>query len=206
MFHQCLNNTNRGRQTADLSHVFNGTTYTRRSNAIRHDLHEMLMIALLTVMSGGETCTDIVEYGKIKRKFLLEFMELKHGTPICDAFSDLFNNINPLEPGIVPARLSRGWAEGPAAEYRDGIIAVDGKTLRRQFAAASKRQPPARAFASETRLAPAQTAVDGKSNEITVIPALLKLLDIRGTDGGGGYILALKGNPPQGCETVYGGP
>ncbi len=42
---------------ADLSHIVNGITDPRRSNAMRHDLHEMLMIALLTVISGGETCT-----------------------------------------------------------------------------------------------------------------------------------------------------
>ncbi len=99
---------------------------------------------------------------KIKKKFLLEFMELKHGTPSCDAFSDLFNSINPLELGIVPARLSRSCAEGLTAEYGDSVIAVDGKALRRSFADASKRQPPhpACAFASETRLASAQTAAD----------------------------------------------
>ncbi len=199
---------------ADLSFVFNGITDPRLSNATRHDLHEMLMIALLTVMSGGETCTDTVEYGKIKKKFLLKFMDLKHGTPSCDAFSDLFNSLDPLELGIVLARLSRSWSEGLAAEYGDGVIAVDGKTLRRSFADASKRQPLhlVHAFAFETRPAPAQTAVDGKSNEITAIPALLKFLDIRGRtaaadamhaqraiseavkDGGGEYILALKGN------------
>ncbi len=65
------------------------------------------MIALLTVISGGETCTDMVEYGKIKRKFLLEFMDLKHGTPSCDTFSDLFNSLDPVAPGILPERLSR---------------------------------------------------------------------------------------------------
>ncbi len=149
-------------------------------------------------------------------------MELKHGAPSCGAFSDLFNSTNPLvvELGIVLARLSRSLSEVPAAEYGDGVIAVDGKTLRRSFAGASKRQPlhPARAFASETRRAFAHTAVDRKSNEITAIPALLKLLDIRGRtaaadamhaqraiseavkDGGGGYILALKGNPRKEVE------
>ncbi len=68
---------------------------------MRHDLHEMLMIALLTVMSGGKTCADTVEYAEIKKKFLLGFMDLKHGTPSCDAFSDLFNSLNPVELGVV---------------------------------------------------------------------------------------------------------
>ncbi len=141
MFHQGLNNTNRGRKTADLSHIFNGITDPRLSNAARHDLHEMLMTALLTVMSGGETCADTVEFGTIKKTFLFEFMDLKHGTPSCDVFSDLFNSIDPLEPGIVPARLSRSRAEGSAAECGDGVIG-GGKTLRRSFADASKQQAP----------------------------------------------------------------
>ncbi len=147
----------------DLSHILNGITDPRRSNAARHDLHEMLMIALLTVMSGGETCTGTVEFAEIKKKFLLEFMDLKYGTPSRYACSDLFNSPDPVEPGIVPARLY-------------------GKTLRRPLADASKQQPLhlVHAFASDTRLVLAQTAVDGKSDGITAIPALLKLLDIRG--------------------------
>ncbi len=157
----------------DLSHIFNVITDPRRSNAVRHNLHEMPMIALLTVMSGGETCTDTVEFAEIKKKFLLEFMDLKHGTPSHDVFPDLFNSLNPVELGVVLSRLAQSWAEGLGVEYGDGVIAVDSKTLRWSFADAAKRQPlhPARAFASETRLALAQTAVDGKSNEITVIPA-----------------------------------
>ncbi len=88
---------------ADLSHIFNSITDPCRSNAMRHELHETLMTALLTVMSGGETCADTVEYAEIKKKFLLGFMDLKHGAPSRDAFSDLFNSIDPLELGIVPA-------------------------------------------------------------------------------------------------------
>ncbi len=109
-------------------------------------------------------------------------MDLKHGTPSCDVFSDLFNSLNPVELGVVLSRLAQSWAEGLGVEYGDGVIAVDGKTLRWSFADASKRNPLhlVHALASETRPAPVQTSVDGKSNEITAIPALLKLLDIRG--------------------------
>ncbi len=206
--------TEAGRQTTDLSHIFNVITDPRRSDGVRHDLHEILMTALLTVMSEGETCADTVEFAEIKKKFLLGFMDMKHGAPSCDAFSDLFNSLNPVELGVVLSRLSQSRTKRLAVEYGDGVIAVDGKTLRRSFADASKRQPLhlMHAFASDTRLALAQTAVDGKSSEITAIPALLKLLDIRGRtaaadamhaqrtiseavkDGRGEYILALKGN------------
>ncbi len=119
-------------------------------------------------------------------------MDLKHGTPSCDAFSDLSNSLNPVELGVVLPRLAQSRAEGPVVECGDGVIAVDGKTLRRSFADASKRHPPhpACAFASDTRLALAQTAVDGKSNEIKAIPALLKFLDIRGRTAAAGAVHA----------------
>ena len=62
---------------------------------IRHDLHEILMIALLTVLSGGETCTDMGQFGREMKAFLRRFMTLEHGIPNHDAFSDLFNCLNP---------------------------------------------------------------------------------------------------------------
>ena len=50
----------------NFSHAFEGITDPRSRNATRHDLHEMLMIALLTVLSGGETCTDMAQFGREK--------------------------------------------------------------------------------------------------------------------------------------------
>ncbi len=96
-------NADRGRNMSDLSHIFNCITDPRRSNAMRHDFHKMLMTVLPTVMSGGETCADTVEYAEIKKKSLLGFMDLKHGATSRAAFSDLFDSIDPLELGIVPA-------------------------------------------------------------------------------------------------------
>lgn len=93
------------------SHDFEGITDPRRSNATRHDLHEMLMIALLSVLSGGETCTDMAQFGQEKEDFLRGFMTLKHGIPSHDAFSDLFNCLNSQELGHTLARLSVDWSE-----------------------------------------------------------------------------------------------
>ena len=61
--------------------LFEGVTDPRRSNATRHSLHEMLMIALLSVLCGGEGCADMERYGRAKELFLRRFMVLKHGIP-----------------------------------------------------------------------------------------------------------------------------
>ena len=206
----------------NFSHVFEGITDPRHSNATRHDLHEMLMIALLTVLSGGETCTDMAQFGRERKAFLRRFMTLKHGIPSHDAFSDLFNCLNPRELGRTLTRLSVDWSDRLKArlpEEVDDVIALDGKALRHSFADATDRQPLhlVHAFATGTKVVLAQARVDGKSSEITAIPALLELLDVKGrtvtldamhaqretarsiTDAGGSYICALKGNQ----KTLY---
>ena len=198
----------------DFSNIFGEIPDPRRSNATRHDLHEMLTIALLCIIAGGETCTDMSDYGRIKESFLRRFMTLKHGIPSHDAFSDLAGSIDPEALHAVLLRLARSWAQHLEAESPDDIIATGGKALRRSFACASARQPLhlVHAFATDVKLVLAQVAVDRKPNEITAIPALLEMLDIRGktvtadvmhtqrstagtvTARGGDYILALKGN------------
>ena len=77
------------------SHIFEEITDPRHSNATRHDLYEMLMIALMTVLAVGETCTDLAQFGHEKKAVLRRFMTLKHGIPKHDAFSDLFNCPDP---------------------------------------------------------------------------------------------------------------
>ena len=194
----------------DFARIFDGVEDPRTSNATRHDLHEMLMIALLCVICGGQTCTDMELFGRSKEQFLRRFMTLEHGIPSHDAFSALFRILDPDCLGRALLRLAADWAErlGP------DVIAIDGKTLRRSFEDAAKRTPlhVVNAFATGARLTLGQVKVDGKSNEITAMPALLELLDIEGstvtvdamhtqrataetiTAKGGAYVLALKGN------------
>ena len=196
--------------------MFDGIVDPRRSNATRRDFHEMLVIALMTIISGGGTCTDMALFGRSKEEFLRGFMTLRHGVPSHDAFPDLFNRIDPTQLGGLLLRFARDWSGG----MRDGVVAIDGKALRRSFVSASQRSPlhPVQAFASHSRLVLGQVTVDGKSNEITAMPALLDLLDPEGAtvtadamhtqrstaqavvDRGGDCVLALKGNqgrPPR---------
>ncbi len=85
--------------------IFGENTDHRRSNATRHDFHEMLIIALPGDLSGRETCTDMAEYGMIVEDFPRQLMTLSHGIPSHDAVSDLFNSFNPDAFGRVLVRL-----------------------------------------------------------------------------------------------------
>lgn len=193
----------------EFSHIFEGVEDPRRSNATRHDLHEMLMIALLCTLCGGEGCCDMALFGRSKERFLRKFMDLEHGIPSHDAFSDLFKALDPAGFQPVMQRLVDRFAD-----ELDGVVAIDGKCLRRSFCRASGKSPLhlVQAFCSHTGLVLGQIAVDDKSNEITALPKLLELLDIKGRivtadamhtqrasakaicGKGADYVLALKGN------------
>ncbi len=202
----------------EFSSVFEGVTDPRRSNATRHSLHEMLMIALLSTLCGGEGCADMERFGRAKEGFLRRFMELKHGIPSHDAFSDLFNALDPDSLQKVLLRLLEDWA----AVLDGDVIAIDGKSLRRSFADAAARSPVhlVQAFAAGTRLMLGQVKVDDKSNEIAAMPKLLEMLALKGrivtadamhtrrataeavTARGGDHVLALKGNQGSLYEDV----
>ena len=94
-------------------HVFEGVEDPRQSNVTRYDLHEMLMIGLLSTMCGGEGCSDMVLFDHAKRAFLNSFITLQHGIPSHDAFCDLFNALEPLKLQTVLMRL----VEGSAAQH-----------------------------------------------------------------------------------------
>ena len=88
---------------------FKGVKDPRTSNATRHDFLEMLMIALLSSLCGGQTCVDMADFAVLNERFLRRFMRLEHGPPSHDAFSRLFRM---MEPGPFAAALSRfasGW-------------------------------------------------------------------------------------------------
>jgi predicted transposase YbfD/YdcC len=188
---------------------FGGIEDPRASNARRHDLHEVLLIALCAVLCGGESCVDMADFARERFEFLREFMRLENGPPSHDTFSRVFRL---LDPEAFRACFQTFMAR--FAEACQGVIAIDGKCLRRSFDAASGQSPlhMVSAWACDQRLVLGQLATDVKSNEITAIPKLLAMLTLRGctvtidamgcqraiaqqvADQGGNYILALKGN------------
>jgi predicted transposase YbfD/YdcC len=180
----------------------------RQDNA-RHNLHEILMIALCTMLCGGEDCSDMALFGTAKEPFLRQFLGLRHGIPSHDTFSRVFRLPDPTAFAACFTRFMRHFAE-----TLQGVVAIDGKTLRRSFDRAAGQSPlhMLHAWSAGQRLLLGQLAVDGKSNEITAVPKLLELLSLKGcivtadalncqrtiaarvVEQGAAYVLALKGN------------
>jgi len=181
----------------------------RTGNASLHDFHELLLIALCTVLCGGQSAVDMGLFVRAKEPFLRGFLTLANGLPSHDTFSRLFRLLDPVQ---FQAAFQRFMAR--FAEPCQGVVAIDGKVLRRSFDQASGKAAlhMVSAWGCEQRMVLAQIATDAKSNEITAVPALLKLLALKGTivttdamncqraiaqqivDQDGDYALALKGN------------
>ena len=148
-------------------------------------------------------------FGRAREAFFREFLTLRHGVPSHDTFSRVFRLLDPVKFHACFLVFMQKFSE-----TIQGVIAVDGKTLRRSFDRASKKSALhlVSAWAANQRLVLGQFAVDGKSNEITAVPKLLELLSLKGAivtadalncqraiagqivDQGGDYALALKGN------------
>ena len=188
---------------------FSEVTDPRTGNARRHDLHEVLMIALCTVLCGGASCVDMADFAEEKEDFLRGFLALRNGLPSHDTFSRIFRALDPAQ-----FRTCFQTFMGRFAEACQGVIAIDGKVLRRSFDAASATSPlhMVSAWGCEQGLVLGQIATDAKSNEITAVPKLLAMLSLKGCivtvdalncqraiasqiiGQGGDYALALKGN------------
>src|SRR4051794_25518906 len=144
-----------------------------RQNNARHDLHELLLIALCTILTGGKDCWDMALFGEVKEPFLRPFVRLRHGMPSHDSFSRVFRLLDPVPFEACFTRFMQGFSE-----TLQGVVAIDGKTLRRSFDRAAGKSPlhMVHAWCAEQRLLLGQIAAEEKSNEITAVPKLLELL------------------------------
>lgn len=181
----------------------------RCGNAGLHDFHEILAISMCAVLCGGQGAVDMALFAKAKEPFLRGFLKLEKGVPSHDTFSRLFRRLDPDQFRASFQRFMAGFSG-----QLQGVVAIDGKVLRRSFDRASGKSPlhMVSAWGCEQRLVLAQIATDAKSNEITAVPKLLEMLSLKGTivttdalncqraiaqqivDQGGDYALALKGN------------
>ena len=91
----------------------------RRDNA-RHNLHEILMIALCTLLCGGEDCSDMTLFGQAKEPFLRQFLTLAHGIPSHDTFSRVFRLLNPNKFSVCFTRFIQHFAA-----TLEGVVAID---------------------------------------------------------------------------------
>lgn len=191
-----------------------------RADNARHYLTDILVIALLAVMCGLDDYPGIVEYGRDAEPWLRTFLRLPHGIPSVSTFRRVFAALKPA----ALLGVMRRWGTELGGVLAGKQVAVDGKTLRRSFEHAWGADRGGlhlvTAWCVEENLVLAQRAVDDKSNEITAVPHLLDLLDLRGAvvtgdamntqkeiaarvvKGGGDYLLAVKANHPTLSDAV----
>lgn len=150
----------------------------RRGNGIRHKFEEILIIAVLAILSDCRTYVDMETFAEVREEWLRGFLELPGGVPSHDTFGDV---LAMLDPAALHEAF-RVWVENIRERISKEIIAVDGKTARRSKDAANGKRPlhTISAWANDNQLVLGQLAVDQKSNEITAIPELLKLLYLKG--------------------------
>ena len=202
----------------------------REQSKILHSVREILLVTLCGVISGADGWEDIETYGESKLDLLQTILPFTNGIPSDDTLRRFFRALNPEVFREVFAGFVRELFPSACA----GLVAIDGKTSRRSHDGAVKALHLVSAFATEARVVLGQVATAEKSNEITAIPELLRLLDLCGTtisidamgcqreiskqiiEGGGDYLLGLKGNqgslhkdvklffeqPPQGEQSI----
>ena len=176
----------------------------------RHILKDIITMAICAVLGGAESWTDIATFARHRQGWFQRFLTLPNGIPSHHTFRRVFNR---LEPRAFQTSLI-AWLHSLSDTLSIGHIAIDGKTLRHSGGGASSFRPLhlVSAWATEARLILGQVATEEKSNEITAIPELLEMLDLKGAlvtidamgcqkaiakkivDKGGDYLLAVKDN------------
>jgi len=162
-----------------LSH-FKPLKDPRTNNAnMRHDLSDILLLTVLAVICGADGWADVARFGKAKKTLLKDLLKLPNGIPSHDILGDLFSRLCPdtLQSCFL------NWVQSMALLRQGEIVAIDGKTLRRSFKEYGKKGAihMVSAWATGNQLVLGQYKVDEKSNEITAIPELLKLLSLSGS-------------------------
>lgn len=177
----------------------------------RHLLLDIVAITICATVAGCNNFPEIVAYARAKETWLKTFLALPHGIPCEHTFRRLFAALDPE----AFEQAFRSWVRAVSDTLR-GVVAIDGKTLRGSHDTRGERAPLhlVSAWAVESHLVLGQVATDEKSNEITAIPELLRLLDLSGClitldamgcqtaiaeqilSGEADYLLAVKDNQP----------
>lgn len=195
-----------------LVEVLEGIEDTRRARSVMYPLHEVLVIMLLAVICGATSYAKVEMFGKSKKEWLGTFLGLEYGIPDACTFRNVIKEIDTAKLHLIFCN----WMKSVVTEL-NGVIAIDGKQARRTKDAKKRPLHVASAFSHECGLVMGQLACEEKSNEITAIPKLLEMLDIKGcivtidamgtqkeiaekiTEKEADYILALKENQ----KTLY---
>lgn len=201
-----------------ISEHFEALGDPRRDRTKAHRLLDIIGITLCAVICGADGWVDVATFGRVKEPWLRTFLALPGGIPSHDTFGRVFARLDPEEF----RRCFLSWARAVVGAPGDQVVAIDGKTLRRSHdrRAGKDALHLVSAWATANGLVLGQVATDAKSNEITAIPALLRLLALEGATvtidamgcqtaiaqqvvaQGADYVLALKGNHPTLHERV----
>lgn len=178
----------------------------------RHALGEVLFIALAAVLCGAQRCTDMADFARTREVMLRGVLKLEHGVPSHDTFSRVFRLLDPKGFASVFYRFAQGFA---AQAKLEGVVAFDGKALKRCYEKGKSHMPPlmVSAWGAQTRMTLASKLAEG-GNEVAAVLEMLSLFDLKGCTvtadalhchramaeavvaAKGDYALALKANQP----------
>jgi len=173
-----------------------------------HELIDILIISLCCLLCGGESFNDMEDFGYAKQEWFKTFLKLRNGIPSHDTFNRLFSALDPKK--FLECFLR--WTQSVRQAVPQEIVALDGKALRRALNSNESPKYVVSAWAESNSLVLGQLKVEEKSNEITAVPELLRVLELAGcivtvdamgcqkkiakeiVEADADYVLALKGN------------
>ena len=197
--------------------IFSQIDDPRRDLTKLHQLDDILLIGIISVICGADSWNEMELYAQEKESFLRSFLDLPNGIPSHDTFNRVFSAIDSTQFEVCFIE----WVKSISELIPKEVIAIDGKTIR-GAKSKGKKSPihMVSAFASSNNLVLGQVKTDEKSNEITAIPKLLELLFLENTivsidamgcqteiasaiiDKDADYVLAVKGNQAQLLEHI----
>jgi predicted transposase YbfD/YdcC len=182
----------------------------RQDFKVRHLSVDIIFITVAAVICGAEDWEDIEYFGRCKERFFRRHLELPNGIPSHDTFNRFFSNLDPE----VMEKQFRIWVKAVCA-HDSGLVSIDGKTICGAKAGGKSLFHMVSAFCHANGVCLAQVRTDEKSNEITAIPELIKVLDLEGclvsidamgcqqaiadqiVERKADYLLAVKKNQPE---------